>query len=116
MALKDLFQKEFETREKPVDPALKSHHYYERRETVIDAVRDMLTMAEYFVEQVDYDRGEIGFTAGKALGTATITALGPLETVVDFFVYVPRPLSFGRGKKIIIDFYQKLDNTLKVRN
>ncbi|MFY4774639.1 cytosolic protein [Metabacillus sp. RGM 3146] len=112
------FSTHTETSEEHLDGNLRSHYYKTTVKKAMEAVQTLAkSTKDGTVTSVSEERGEISVTITKpkkVLIIVTIISVRPFETAVDFSVTTetPLPTDFGYSRKVIQDFYRKLDSTL----
>ncbi|MGD6816817.1 cytosolic protein [Metabacillus sp. 84] len=108
-----------ETSEAHMINDLRSRYYKTTAKKALEAVKSAAASREgCTVTSVSEERGEISVQVKKpksALLVATVISVRPFETAVDFSVSTDTvlPTDFGYSKKVILEFYQKLDSELK---
>lgn len=115
MDFKDYFSKSFETRDAHHIQSLKTHYYRCRKEEVIDAVKVVLKEMQAIIRSVEIDRGELVVDASIFSGTVIVTALSFTEVAVDMQVITYNFLPTAKGKKVIEEFYSRLDKLIPLK-
>lgn len=112
MSLKEFFVKDFETRDEHNITELKTHYYRCRVEDAMDAINNIVKEVKGKIIDVNDFYNEILFDTDSYRCICKITATTPVETAIDFKVSTFGLFSFGKGKKVITEIYQKLDKIL----
>lgn len=60
----------------------------------------------------DDDRQELMLKRKDAEVIVTIVKITPIESAVDFTINTPGLITFGKGKKLIQEFYKELDKKI----
>ncbi len=105
-----------QTSDRHSEKELETHYYKTNVKQAIEAVESVVsTKNGYEIKSVQEERGEIGIAISKpkgALMIVTVTMVRPFRTAIDFSVSTESKVSFGFGKKAIIEMYEQLDKTL----
>ncbi|MFA6662181.1 MAG: hypothetical protein WCS56_04030 [Bacilli bacterium] len=112
MKFRDYFSKTFESSDNHYILSLQTHYYRSGYEKIIDAVLNVLKEMQAKEDNVDRDRGEIIVDAANFSGTITVLQSYTLGNSVDIAVLTYNFLPTGKGKKIIEEFYSRLDKHL----
>ncbi|MTH52889.1 cytosolic protein [Bacillus mangrovi] len=113
------FSAHTETAEQHSNPDLRSRYYKATVKKAMDAVQAAASSrGGCAVTSVSEERGEISVHIQKpksALLVATVISVRPFETAIDFSVSTdtPLPTDFGYSRKVILEYYKKLDSELK---
>ena len=112
MAISDFFSNDFETSSKHKNPKLVTRHYrgdYQKvKKEVIHAVE---TLGLEFVEEIE-EYHELRFVNRKQEMIIEIFSNSYFDQSVDIKVNTKYLISFGRGLKLIEEFYTMLDKAL----
>ncbi len=112
MKFRDYFANEFETSENHYIPTLRSHYYSVRNEQAMEALKSLAKKRNAIIKYVDNERHEMIFEASNYAVTATFTSISYTVTAVDFLVVTEAIFPFGKGKKIIEQLYEELNQIL----
>lgn len=115
MGLKDLFNNDYETSEANPALELQTHYYRNRSEEVIRVVKEMIASEGGQIKAEIPQFQEIFYETSGYSCTVIIVGVRPTETAVDFKITTYKLIANGRGKKIIKDLYQYLDNNLSFK-
>ncbi|AZB43889.1 cytosolic protein [Bacillus sp. FJAT-42376] len=113
------FSAHSETSENHQNPDMRSRYYKTTAKKAIEAVQAAASSrGGCQVTSVSEERGEISVQVKKpksALLVATVISVRPFETAIDFSVSsdTALPTDFGYSRKVISEFYNKLDSELK---
>ncbi|WP_026560847.1 cytosolic protein [Metabacillus halosaccharovorans] len=113
--IKDFFSTHQETRDKHYNPDLQSRYYKTTNKKALQSVKELIEQNPGMtVTSVSEERGEMSVNIDrprKAFLIVTVISVRPFETAVDLTATTNTvlPTDFGYSKKIILDFYKKLD-------
>ena len=116
--VKTFFSTHTETREKHMDPQLKSRYYKATNKNAMKAVQEVMEKTNgYTIKSVSEEHGEIAVSINngkKAFMIITVISVRAFETAIDFSVSTETslPFDFGFSKKQIVQTYEKLDKSL----
>ena len=112
MKFRDYISNDFETSESHYLKTLRSRYYRCHKDKAFEGLRQVVSDLKAIVKYEDKVRGEIIFENRNFSATATVVSPTYSETAIDFKVTTFRILPLGKGKKLIEDFYKRLDNVL----
>lgn len=115
MKFRYYFAKVFESTDNHELNSLRSHYYRSSKQQVIDACIETLKEMKARIENVEKERGEIMFDAAAFSGTVTVVDVSYIEISADMCVLTYNILPTAKGKKIIEDFYSRLDKKLTLK-
>lgn len=115
MNFKDYFSKTFETSDNHRISSLRTHYYYATKEEAMDNVVLVLKEMGSINKSIGEERGEIIVDARDFSCTATVTLTSFRVCAVDMNVLTYNFLPTAKGKKIIEDFYDRLDKKLRLK-
>lgn len=115
MKFRDLFYKNFETRDDQPNDILKSHYYRCRYSEAVKALKELIEeeKAELIDENAQYHEFLVRSNSYDLV--VTITEVTPVEIAIDFKIETMGAFSFGKGKKIIQKFYSFFDSKLQFK-
>ena len=112
MKFREYFQSAFETSETHNIPSLRTRYYRCRKE---DAMNTLLKIAKskkvynFYKNEHFY---EVSYETSGYIFYAKIVSTSVMETSVDIKVTTKTLFPFGKGKKIIEEYYSELDKLL----
>lgn len=112
MGFMDLFKTHFESGERTTDEALMTHYYKAKYQPTKTAIIEVAKSLNFEVKFEDDDRQELMLKRKDAEVIVTIVKITPIESAVDFTVNTPGLITFGKGKKLIQEFYKELDKKI----
>lgn len=115
MGLKNLFSNSFETADPSQDSRLTTHYYSNRYEDVTYAITQIAKKLRYTVMNVNDKFQEILIATPKADLIITLVNVGPSLISVDFKVTTNYIFPFGRGIKLINNYYELLNQQLHLK-
>lgn len=106
-----------ETNEHHKDEQLVTRYYKAKHGDIFQAVEDLFSSST--IVGTSKERGEITVKykgKRKAFVVATVIMVRPFRTAVDFSVTTDSggPVDFGYSRKLIVDFYNQLDQKFTV--
>ena len=78
----------------------------------MEALKSLAKKRNAIIKYVDNERHEMIFEASNYAVTATFTSISYTVTAVDFLVVTEAIFPFGKGKKIIEQLYEELNQIL----
>lgn len=115
MAFKDIFNKNFETRDDSPIEALKSHYYRCRYNDALKKLKELINNEKAVLIDENPTYHEYLFRNNSYDCVCTLTEINPTEIAIDFKIQTFDLLSFGKGKKIIAGFYKYFDSNLNFK-
>ena len=115
MGFKDFFKKDFETSDNSSYETLKTHYYRNRIDEVKEAIHELINEEKGHLQDENDTYQEILFETSGYSCTVKITSTTPIEHAIDFKVNTYNLIGFGKGKKVIENFYSILDKKLSFK-
>lgn len=115
MKFLDNFKKNFETSDNSSYQELCTHYYRAKQDDAIETVKGLVREFKGKLIDVNEDFLEILFEDASYSCTAKITATTPVEVGIDFNIITFGFISFGKGLKLIKQFYEYLDKKLPLK-
>ena len=112
MRFSDYFRNDFETSDNHYLPELRTRYYRCRNEAAMEQVLNVAKAENAKIRDVNDVHNEIFFETPKYSCIATVISPTLTETAVDFKVTTNKLLPMGAGRKIIMRFYEMLDQKL----
>ncbi len=112
MKFRDYFSNTFHTAEDHYINSLRTRYYRATLSSALEAVKEIGKRYKGVFKPTDEARGELFFEASNFNANVTLVSTSYTETAVDFIITTYGFLPFGKGKKIIEELYQELDNKL----
>lgn len=115
MGLKNIFSNSFETQDRGIDNVLITHYYDNDYEKAKQAVIDTAVLFGFRVQNVDDNYKEMLIIYPKGEIIVTLFNQSYYVTGIDFKVTTSYILAFGRGRKVIENFYNELGTKLNLK-